>query len=585
MSKLHNQRALFDVQDTYSYTLYEKRSASQNVELSMPISNELAPVSEVGLLLAPSGGSSNVANINEVTGFGSKTEKREALYADVHFNNDFPIHNNAMGLLTENVAKVEKVDKVEKVEKVESTSILAPILNLIKPAVEVKAEKLSEVKAEELKKTVIEAVQEESKRPMHDALPEKEKVIGKAEQLAEAVATKVEAKLIAKPEILTSREETKKTVTECVKETCKKQSNMSEEAAHKVAKDVVSATLDKVDAKMTQEKVAASVIIKQPEVAAKTTAVANAIKSVIEDKSKVEVNSDAGHVIIKSNNDNALVTTINHMAENLLKPVVEEKVKSLVEVSKEEKTTGEGKHEVKLEVDSTNKLLKQVQEEISKEVTKKVVEGFMQRLPERFTSNNKRSYVRPTNVYLYAENGQKINIGGSIRQNMLEAFEQASQDLTTKTSTPEVKSVVNTVSSSDIKQNNVVSVAANVVNQDNGTKKINVDVCATCKPEDSKTFTNSVASIVASKLLDKNVSTVEVKSTPGTTKNTTNLTVSATVPMGESGNEVAESVVKSVNDASVVIGSKKQDKNNSDGFVNVLLVGLIGYVAYKYFNK
>ena len=258
----------------------------------------------------------------------------------------------------------------------------------------------------------------------------------------------------------------------------------------------------------------------------------------------------------------------------------------MVEISKEEKTTGEGKHQIKLEVESTTKLLNQVQEEVGKEVTKKVVEGFMQRLPERFTmSKKKRSYVRPSNVSLYAENGQKINIGGSIRQNMLEAFEIASQELTTQTSSAEVKAVVQTVSSSEITQNNVKSVVANVVNQDDGTKTVNVEVCATCKSEDSKTLTNSVASIVASKLLDKNVSSVEVKSTPGSALNTTKLTVSATVPIGESGNEVAESVVKAVNDASVVISNKKQKTSESDGLVNMLLLGLVAYVAYKYMLK
>ena len=454
-----------------------------------------------------------------------------------------PVKSNALGLLSETNAlgllsekNVINEAKVEKEVKAESASILTPILDFLKPAeakpaetkpTEVKVEKISEVKVEELKKTVIEAVQEESKKPFQEALPEKEKVVGKAEQLAEVAALKVEAKLDANPEILASKEETKQVVGECVREACKEQSNMSEATAHAVARDIVVATLDKVDAKMTQEKVAASVILKQPEMEMRTKAVAEAILAVIEEKSKVEVNSESGQVIIKSNNDNALVTTINHMAENLLKPVVEEKVQALVEVSKEEKTVGEGKHEVKLEMTDTNKLLTQVQEELSKEVTKQVVEGFMQRLPERFSTSNKRSYVRPTNVSLYAENGQKINIGGSIRHNMLEAFEQASQELTSITSSPEVKAVVETVSSSDIKQNNVVSVAANVVNQDNGLKKINVEVCATCKPEDSKTLTNSVASIVASKLLDKNVSSVEVKSEPGVKQNTTNLTVSA----------------------------------------------------------
>jgi hypothetical protein len=277
------------------------------------------------------------------------------------------------------------------------------------------------------------------------------------------------------------------------------------------------------------------------------------------------------------------------MAGNIIKPVIEEKVNSLVETSKEEKTVGPGNHSVKLDVENTNKLLKQVQEEVSNNVTKKIVEGFMQRLPERFTSGNsrsKQSYVRPSNVTIYGQNGGKINIAGSIKYNMLEAFEQTSQELNTKESSPEVKAVVDLVSEADIKQDNIVSAKTDVVNKNNGTKNVNIEVCTTCKTEDSKVLTNSVASIVASKLLDNNVNSVEVTSEPGKKEGTAVLKVSANVPIGESGNRVANTMIKSVNDASVVINSKNGgSKNKSNDFVNFVLIGLIGFMAYKYYKN
>ena len=229
----HNQRPLFDVQDTYSYTLFEKPSTSegasakygtsQSTELSMPISNELAPVTDQGTLLPAStvsmpllsGSAESTSDrrtsgqVAEVVGFGSKTDKRDALFADVNFNEAVPVKSNAMGLMSATEVETKPV-VVEKEAKSESASVLAPLLNLLKSSTtekemkstEVKVEKLSEVKMEELKKTVVEAVQEEAKRPLHQALPEKEKVVGKAEQLAEASALKVEAKIEAKPEIL-----------------------------------------------------------------------------------------------------------------------------------------------------------------------------------------------------------------------------------------------------------------------------------------------------------------------------------------------------------------------------------------------
>jgi hypothetical protein len=601
-----NQRPLFDVVESYSYTQYEKQSTIA------AINKDLAPANDNVLLLPPTvqanltnvdlpssdtGVSSDESSSAKVTivGYGSKADKREAHLANVDFAAAEVAPVTALGLLTQRTANGNAVEKTNLIAAVKEVTAKLAEQNIMSNVVafgqqlfgtvesEVKSEKLSDVKAEQLKKTVVESVQEAAKAQVQAAAPES----GKAEIVAEEAASNVEAKIEAKPEILASKEETKQVVEQCVTEACRQNTNMSETKVQAVAQDVVTATMDKVDAKMTQEKVAASVILKQPDVAAKTTAAAEAIKSVIEEKSTVEVQPESGKVIIQSENDNAVIATINHMAEQLIKPAVEESAKNLVEVKRNEQSIGDGQHQVSLEVEAPTKLLKSVQEEISNKVTKEVIEGFMSRLPERFTNGKKKSYVRPSNVTLLGQNGRKINIASSIHHNMLEAFEQASQTLIDTHSSSEVKAVVEAAGATDIKQNNIVTADANIQKKENGTQNVNVTVCAECEANKSKVLTNSVASLVASKLLDKNVSAVDVKSEPGPRPNTTKLNIVATVPLEESGNEVAETVVKSVNDASVVIstGSARRKSSGNDSLLNIIMFALIAYIVYQLMSR
>lgn len=563
-------RSLFDIQDTYSYSLLEKQNSNSN----------LANVSDSTVLFETNplviSNSSNISS--SIIGIGSRSDRREAVPAPVNFNDIIQVTPiNAFGLLAGETPISE--DNNETGNK----SLLAPLFNLFSGSEEkIKTENLVNVKMEQLKKNVVESVQEETKKQMLTVLPNDKKNM--AEILAEHIASNVENKIETEPSLLSSIANIGKTITESVKSVYKEQTKSSDESAHVVANEIANTSVKNMT--VTQEQVAANVMMKQPEMLAKVDTVANAIKNVMEEKSKIDISNETGKIVIKSENDNALVATINHITENILTPILMENIKPLVEIQKEESTTTEGVNSVKLNMSNTSKLLSSIQDEVSDKVAKTVIEKFMQRLPEKFNNKNRRSYVGPSNFAIYAQNGQKINFEGSIRHNMLEAFEQVATKITSENTSSEVKAAIEKASSSEVKENKIISGNANVAEVGNNMKIINVEVCTECEVKNSKLLTNTVASLVASKLLDKNVSEVEVKSTPGEVPNTTKLNVSAIVSSEEANKEVAESVMKSVNDASVAISKNKLESNKTDNkIINIVLIGLICYVVYKFMNK
>ena len=453
-------------------------------------------------------------------------------------------------------------------------------------------------KNEHIKKTIVETVQEETKKPVLAALAKKndgpatkEANNEKADETASHAAHKVEDDLNKHPEILQSKDAVAKMVHDHVKEAVKEHLPVSDMDAHMVATHVTASVVNKVNSNLDKlpQVMMAHKMVTAPDMNKHTTDMANDIKGVMEGKSHMEINSEANKVILKSTNDDDLASKMKDSVHKILQPILTNKMGQL-RVQKEVKSVDENTHEIKLHVKPVNDVLNTTRDAISKVITDKTLKGFSSNLPEHFNDTDLHTYVKRNGVALYDQRNLQVNIPKTIDHNILEAFEQTSQYITTKDASNDVKDVVKTVAKSNADSmtgNNIMTSAAKVASLSDGTKKVDVEVCTTCSPANTKTLTHSVASLVASKLLNKDVSEVTVDSMPGKMSHTTNLHIVATVPNTESDSDVAGTIVKSVNDASNVLMKRRHHKmHKDDHLMNLILILLIGYVAYDFFvNK
>lgn len=590
----------FDLNESYSFVNWDSNtstnsvaSINNNIVIVPPSANSQnllnikLPTTNSNLVMDDMKSSAKIAVVDGLDAVSRRyrTNNKMMLGSDIGDNKASIIPMNALGMITQNTVNGNNVIPV--INTVEIASAVETAASTVVPTVAPSTNKLDVVKAEQLKKTIIESTQEHAVEPIIKTITELQVKTGStdmkpseihemATKIAEQIATNVETKIDNKPNSIASVSETKQHLEDSITTALSDKINISDADSQKTMNTIVSNVLTEVSKKTTPENVGAAVLLLKPELNSQVKQVSDNITTILEKNGNVNVNTEKGNVAIVSENDSKILQKINDTTNTELKTLINDGTKDLIKVEKETINVP-NKDEVvyKINTESSNKVLNALKDNISTQISKTVVENFSSKLPEHFNQRMSPSYSTSANVSVYNERGNMLKMNNVMSNNLIELFEQAATNLINEPN-KEVKEIVNAVSTAPSSSTaNVVSATVNSQQVNSGEKIVSVEVCTDCDPTKKKELASSVANLMAGKMMSYSASDVAVGAKNGV--NGTTVQIDAKVPMNVKDSDVAKSAV-------MTVGNTAHAMNRGGGetsFINIILFMLIVFCIYK----
>lgn len=246
-----------------------------------------------------------------------------------------------------------------------------------------------------------------------------------------------------------------------------------------------------------------------------------------------------------------------------------------------------------VDLEQPNEVLKEIAEEVANEVHDGVVENFIAKLPETFTSKAKKTKYSGNDGMIRVLNGdRKVNLRDIIKQITHENFADLSYEMGigNSESMPEVEGVVRTVikGAAPVTFESILAMTTDSALTEEG-KVVSVNAVVNCPFNKKEVLASSLSSVISGKLATDNVKKVEVVSSGAEeSAEQTEVTVKAVLPEEASEEEVSEKITEAFNETvNTIVGNTSSffDLSKPCTARNVVLVMFVIIVLYFLFKR